>query len=517
MGRLSPSATLTLLLLAAAGLLAIGIGVARRETSVRLERDREPVRRFSNDLQREVHRLERLYEARLTRLVRTVPLNDQQEVWRACDRIVGVRQFSLVHAARDRALDRHLPIETSRTTALPEPTLSTEDAAHAPGRLLLPEAELRDGADDTGWLDQPGQPLVFWLRRSLDEFVVLLIDEEAVTAALDTWITDWIAKAFVPVSAAGGPDQLFAPGDRLIAQIGEPVPERPDFLMPVRARFGNWQLASWDRRETRVSYHTPTLVGSGALAVLVALLGILLSAQQRRTLRHAAQRVSFVNAVSHELRAPLTNILLNVELAHDRLDDPEAVRRLDLVREESHRLARLIDNVLTFSSGNPQTGNRHACIPSRVIHAVAAQFAPSFERRALTLEYRGEVNEARLLDADALAQIIANLFSNIEKYVPGGRVEIATRLEDEVLSVVISDAGPGIPPQDAERIFRPFERLDTRVNEGSSGTGLGLAISRDLATRLGGSLGLLPSEHGAAFELRLPAPPATGITIIAAA
>jgi signal transduction histidine kinase len=82
---------------------------------------------------------------------------------------------------------------------------------------------------------------------------------------------------------------------------------------------------------------------------------------------------------------------------------------------------------------------------------------------------------------------------------------------------VISDEGPGIPAADAERIFHPFERLGGRVNEGTSGTGLGLAISRDLAAQLGGTLRLLPSDRGASFELRLPAPPAPSLAAIDAA
>jgi signal transduction histidine kinase len=83
-----------------------------------------------------------------------------------------------------------------------------------------------------------------------------------------------------------------------------------------------------------------------------------------------------------------------------------------------------------------------------------------------------------------------------------------------VLTVTVVDEGPGISARDAERIFRPFERLDSRVNEGASGTGLGLAIARDLATSMGGTLRLLPSARGASFELRVPSPRATGPEIL---
>ncbi|MDQ3622723.1 MAG: ATP-binding protein, partial [Verrucomicrobiota bacterium] len=119
------------------------------------------------------------------------------------------------------------------------------------------------------------------------------------------------------------------------------------------------------------------------------------------------------------------------------------------------------------------------------------------------------------LDADALAQILANLLSNVEKYAPGGTVEIASSVASGTLTIVVSDEGPGIPEREAERIFRPFERLDSRINEGATGTGLGLAIARDLATGMGGSLRLLPSARGATFELRVPAPGAPGLASVA--
>jgi signal transduction histidine kinase len=140
-----------------------------------------------------------------------------------------------------------------------------------------------------------------------------------------------------------------------------------------------------------------------------------------------------------------------------------------------------------------------------VIGTIVDQFAPSFARRRLVVQRLGDANVACLLDADALAQILANLLSNIEKYVSGGTVQIASALTGNELTITITDEGPGIPDREAERIFRPFERLDSRVNEGATGTGLGLAIARDLATSMGGSLCLVPSVLGASFELRVTA------------
>jgi signal transduction histidine kinase len=291
-------------------------------------------------------------------------------------------------------------------------------------------------------------------------------------------------------------------------------------LIPLRSRLGAWELASWDRRETRVHYDAVALTVAGVLAVLVVTVGVFIFLQQRRAATLAAQRVSFVNRVSHELRTPLTNILLNVDLAADALvDAPESRRRLDLVAEEAQRLGRLIDNVLTFSNGEraPLRAEPRACVPGSVIAAVIEQFAPSFRRRDLVVRCRGDLTRPCWIDADALTQIVGNLFSNVEKYVPGGTVSVDGRLAAGELVLTVSDQGPGIPEGFRERIFEPFERLGNRVNEGASGTGLGLAIARDLARATGGSLRAIPSERGASFELRVPAPAVAPLSTVAVA
>jgi signal transduction histidine kinase len=341
-----------------------------------------------------------------------------------------------------------------------------------------------------------------------------------VEQAVTRWLQSWAEHPFTEVRAAGGPDQFRTSAGRPVTNVGTNDNSPPDLLLPLRSRLGNWELASWDRRETRVHYDPGILAAGSVLAVFIGLLAALIFGQQRRAAALAAQRVSFVNRVSHELRTPLTNILLNLDLATEAVDDAprDATRRLDLVQEEARRLGRLIDNVLTFSrheQGKLRAEPR-ACVPASVIAAVVEQFAPSFARRSLEVTSTGNATTPCLLDADALAQIVGNLLSNVEKYVPGGIVEIGSGLENGTLIVQVRDEGPGIPPEAAERIFRPFERLDSRINEGASGTGLGLAIARDLAASMGGTLRLAPSERGALFELRVPAPPAPPLQSISA-
>jgi signal transduction histidine kinase len=201
-------------------------------------------------------------------------------------------------------------------------------------------------------------------------------------------------------------------------------------------------------------------------------------------------------------------MLLNLDLVAEQVPEP-AEARLGLVREEAGRLGRLIENVLTFSRGEQGklTVRATACQPSAIVDSIATQFAASFERKNITLRRTGDAATPCVLDSDALAQIVANLLSNVEKYAPGSEVALTSSWENGALTVRVADTGPGIPAHAAERVFLPFERVDSLITEGSTGTGLGLAIARELAHEMGGTLTLLPAERGATFELKVPAPP----------
>jgi signal transduction histidine kinase len=517
MFSLHPRTALLLLLALAMIILAGGLRLARKEESVRLDRDRSALRRFAGETQGELQKLEALYEEHLSALFRTNVTDRIFDVRHGADSIVGIQQVSFLRRGSNN--QEHVQIYGQR---LPVPVLQIPRSGLTSTPVLLPENVLFNPEGPAqGWIDEPGKPLFFWKRWASKEAVVFLIDRAAVEAAIDRWLQTYTARSFEPVRISGGLDQLRGEGGRVLLGENRLADDRPDLLLPMRSRLGTWELASWDQRQTRVHYNAATLVSTGVVAICVTMIAFLVFAQQQRATALAAQRVSFVNRVSHELRTPLTNILLNLDLATETLDEipRDAARRLDLVQEEARRLGRLIENVLTFSrhEQGKLRAEARACVPASVIAAVVEQFAPSFARRALEVRCTGDLATPCLLDADAFAQILANLFSNVEKYVPGGLVEIGGEWKDDVLTVTVADQGPGIPQESAERIFLPFERLDSRINEGASGTGLGLAIARDLATAMRGTLRLLPSTRGACFELRIAAPRAEPLKSISVA
>lgn len=246
--------------------------------------------------------------------------------------------------------------------------------------------------------------------------------------------------------------------------------------------------------------------GIGALALALMLLALFLYRGTERARREAMQRVTFVNQVSHELKTPLTNIRLYAELLEGRLDEDQTKARRDLsvIVSESQRLSRLINNVLGFArqgrSEPTLSAGLHA--PEDVISDVLRQFAPALKRASLSVELHLAAPKTMRMDKDAIAQIVANLVSNVEKYAAGGGTVSIHCIQDKgQVRLRIHDRGPGVAPAFRKRLFEPFSRAQSALTEGVSGTGIGLALARQIAEAHGGSLRLLESEEGACFEL----------------
>ena len=244
---------------------------------------------------------------------------------------------------------------------------------------------------------------------------------------------------------------------------------------------------------------------------------------QRRAMREVTARVSFVNRVSHELGAPLTNIKLSLDLARDALPPDTAqtsVRRLDIAMEEASRLGRLVDNVLSFARS--ERGERKlqsvSFDPALLTGHVLDQFRPALERRGIAVETSLAAGLSVTSAPDEFSQIAANLVSNVEKYAAdGGWMQVSLEARNEAMVLTVSDHGPGIPAGDVERMFLPFERMASSLTEGVSGTGLGLAIARDLAGRMGGRITYRDGTRGSIFEVSIPLQPLPMAAPLAAA
>jgi signal transduction histidine kinase len=102
-----------------------------------------------------------------------------------------------------------------------------------------------------------------------------------------------------------------------------------------------------------------------------------------------------------------------------------------------------------------------------------------------------------------LIRLLTNLLDNAERHTASA-VTVSVRRDDGEAILEVSDDGPGVPPDQRERVFERFTRLDTARNKETGGTGLGLPIAREIAEQHGGTLTIEDSDQGARFVLRIP-------------
>jgi signal transduction histidine kinase len=252
----------------------------------------------------------------------------------------------------------------------------------------------------------------------------------------------------------------------------------------------------------------------GVVALTLVALAHALYRASTRELRAAAQKVSFVNQVSHELKTPLTNICMYAELLAERIpeDDGQARGHIGIVIAESRRLGRLIGNILTFARQQKARLTLHpaAGTVDAIIADTLESFRPVLQEAGVQIAFTPDAGRMVMLDADVLTQILGNLFSNVEKYAVGGQaLEVTSRQTGDRTEIQVADRGPGIPAAQADDIFKPFVRLSNSLTDGVSGTGIGLTIARDLARLHGGDLTLARAEVGACFRVVLRTPPIT--------
>ncbi len=217
----------------------------------------------------------------------------------------------------------------------------------------------------------------------------------------------------------------------------------------------------------------------------------------------------FVSLVSHELRAPLTNVRGAIELMEGGCPalNLTCTRMFKVVSTQIGRLGRMVDEVLNVS--RIETGGLTltpaAVDVVRVADRVVDEFAARHARRKFRRP-RGSEHPQLWADADRLHEVIANLVDNAVKYSPeDGEVAVTIEAQDKEGIVSVSDCGPGIPPEEQSRIFEKFHRLDSSDAKETYGYGLGLYLCRRLVEAMNGRI-WVESEpgHGATFKFALP-------------
>lgn len=250
-----------------------------------------------------------------------------------------------------------------------------------------------------------------------------------------------------------------------------------------------------------------TFVQQAALAIEKASLA---ERARRVTTLEETDRLKTVllSSVSHDLRSPLTAIKAAVTGLLAYGDDMERQERRELlgaIDGEADRLSRLVANLLDLSriQGDALRPRRDWVDVAEILVAVADRLGPRIPQRMVVMT----PDDLLLVQADSvrLDQVVSNLVENAATYAPPDTtIHIAARREGDAAVIRVRDEGPGIPPEERERVFEPFYR-GVDAEQARPGSGLGLAICKGIVEAHGGRISVEPAVgNGACVTMTLP-------------
>jgi two-component system heavy metal sensor histidine kinase CusS len=230
--------------------------------------------------------------------------------------------------------------------------------------------------------------------------------------------------------------------------------------------------------------------------LMISQLESLFSAQQR-----------FVAHAAHELRSPMTRLFAELKWSLRRVRSAEDYRyTIEQALDATERLKVLADDLLALArldanADVPWQDASLAEVISRAVNGISEELAA----KDVTKDVDVPDVTVRTRRTD-LERLFRNLFENaIRHSLAGGRVSVTASVADAVVSVFVTDAGPGIPSEDRARVFEPFWRGPNQQASDAPGTGLGLAIARQIARAHGGDVELADTpDQGATFRVTLP-------------
>ena len=232
---------------------------------------------------------------------------------------------------------------------------------------------------------------------------------------------------------------------------------------------------------------------------LLALAGVIVAGLL--AIHHSAKKVvdfserqsRFVSSVTHELKTPLTNIRMYIEMLEQGMarDTEREQAYFRIVQSEGARLSRLITNVLELSKleKKHRRPDLQAGTFDEVLKDVEGLMAEPLRQAGFVLNCENSLTRPFRYDREIMVQVLINLIENSVKFGASSAVKaIAVRLreEGERVRVEVADTGPGIPARDVKKIFNDFYRAENAVTSAAGGTGIGLALVKRFVSLLGG-------------------------------
>lgn len=362
------------------------------------------------------------------------------------------------------------------------------------------------------WFEENRLHILGWVRPSSGGTVYGL--ELELMALLSRLVPEFAALA-----QTGTVYALIDGSGRILSQSGgAPLKpgDKPEVSLSLAPQLPHWQVAVFftgpgaDASSPSLVLFSSLLLGIFIVAILSG--GGLLTWQALRNLKDARQKTSFVSNVSHELKTPLTSIMMYAELLMEKRVADAAKREhyLQVIVDESHRLTRLVNNVLDFSrlEQGRKTYNRRRLDVGRYLAETIDLHRVRLQAAAMEIDLQAPVGRHYAdIDRDALDQVLLNLIDNAIKYAGEGHyLGIDLNAANGRLAIRVTDHGPGVPESFEAHLFEKFQRADDSLTTSKPGSGLGLSIARQLIRDQGGDIQCesVPGQ-GSCFVITLPA------------
>jgi signal transduction histidine kinase len=381
-------------------------------------------------------------------------------------------------------------------------------------QAALARARALDAGGRTGERDREAESIRLDLRRGRWR-----IDAVTLEAA---WA--WVATPEVLASIWRARWREAGVAVHLIDGNNTPVVESGPLVPPTAVRHAAdsglpWTIrvasASPDADRAAFARRRGQLLRVLSLAAFLVLAGAYFVARGvRRELAAAELQSSFVSAVSHEFRTPLTSMSHLIELLRGRpsLDEARRARYYDALEQEAARLRRFVDQLLDF--GKVDAGAARYTLedtdPRPLIEDAVDRFrnGPSADGRAVTCHAAGALPDVAV-DREALSRVLENMLENAAKYSPRGTpidVTLESNPDLRLVTIRVRDHGTGIPAAEHEIIFDRFVRGSNARSSSVRGTGVGLALAREIVRAHRGDI-TVQSEvgSGSTFSVVLPA------------
>jgi two-component system sensor histidine kinase KdpD len=222
-------------------------------------------------------------------------------------------------------------------------------------------------------------------------------------------------------------------------------------------------------------------------------------------------RSTLLSSVSHDLRTPLAAIAGASSSLLDKMECKNGADRelLQSIVDETHRLARLVDNLLDMTKLDSGliAPNKQWHVLEELVGSARYRLRKELQGHTVHVEIPPDLPLVQV-DGLLIEQVLVNLLENAARYTPAGTtIEISARREGTSIAIRISDDGPGLPPGNEHRVFEKFFRgATTPTADGRRGAGLGLAICKGIILAHGGTITARNgAEGGAEFLISLPA------------